>query len=422
MNVGVQCEFKTNVRGCSVITKGIDRREFMGEFGLKVAGTSLLLNQLSVRPVFAGKGPVSKGKQEPAMEYRILGRTGLKVSAVSFGVMNLKEPAVLFKALDLGINYFDTAHYYQNGNAEKMLGEVLKKHGREKVYVATAIRPFHLEDNFDLYGKFRMQSSKELDETLASCLRNLQSDYVDVLLVHNIMNPEWLKTETVLAFAEQVKKDGRARFVGFSLHDPRVYLDAIGEALKTSMYDVILAWFNFKSPPENTEALRRAGRANVGVVAMKTQLGGYKTESTSQLSPQQAALKWALDQDFVSCAVPGMVNMEQLVENVGAVGKRVGWSERKTLHTYYRSIKDRYCVMCGKCSSSCRYRVDINAINRALMYCEGYREWDQGRKTYLGLSKKRSAHACLHCSSPTCQCANGIKIAERMRHAHALFA
>jgi predicted aldo/keto reductase-like oxidoreductase len=154
---------------------------------------------------------------------------------------------------------------------------------------------------------------------------------------------------------------------------------------------------------------------------MKTQLGGYKTEPTSRLSPQQAALKWVLDQDFVSCAVPGMVNMEQLVENAGAVGKKVGWSDRKTLSTYYDSIKDRYCVMCGKCASSCSYRVDINTINRALMYCEGYREFEQGRKTYRALSKRRNGLACLKCSSPTCQCANGIKIAERMRHAHSLF-
>ena len=109
---------------------------------------------------------------------------------------------------------------------------------------------------------------------------------------------------------------------------------SINQALKAPIYDVILAWYNFKSPQEHGEALKKARAANLGIVTMKTQAGGYRKGATDSVSPNQAALKWVLGKDFVDCAIPGMVNMEQLMDNVGAVGKKVGWSDRKTfIHT-----------------------------------------------------------------------------------------
>jgi predicted aldo/keto reductase-like oxidoreductase len=400
--------------------KEINRREFITELGVKLAGTGLLLNQLGARPALGKEKPAPKKDRGPSMEYRTLGKTGLKVSAVSFGVMRLKEPAVLLKALDLGINYFDTAHAYQNGNNEIMLGKVAKEYGRKKIFIATKIHPFHMQKT--LSQEFRLLERKVMDDMMDKSLKRLQTDYVDVLFIHNIMDKSWPLKEEVLAFLENLKKKGKARFVGISIHDPRCYVDAVDNALKAKMYDVVLAWINFKSPPEHAAVLKKARRAGMGIVAMKTQGGGYDKGATASLSPQQAALKWVLDKDFIDCAIPGMVNNEQLVENVGAIGKKVGWSDRKTLNAYYNSIKHQYCVMCGKCFSSCAHNVDINTVNRALMYCEGYRDFEQGRRTYLTLSSRENGLSCMNCTSPTCQCANGIKIAERMRHAHALFA
>ena len=85
--------------------KEIDRREFITDFSIKLAGTGLLLNQIAACATSGGKSPAAKKDKGTNMEYRTLGKTGLKVSAVSFGVMRLKEPAVLFKAFDLGINF-----------------------------------------------------------------------------------------------------------------------------------------------------------------------------------------------------------------------------------------------------------------------------------------------------------------------------
>ena len=404
-----------------MVMRGISRRDFFAECSIKLPGASLLLSQYCAKPAFASKGePAHKKKEEPVMEYRTLGKTGLKVSAIGHGLAQLKEPAVIFKALDLGINFFDTAHSYQNGNSEIMLGKVLKEYGRKKVFIATKIPPlFQLQENS--VEKAPRLERKTMDEIMAKSLKRLKTDYVDVLFVHDIRDKKWLTNETILSFLEQLKKDGKARFVGVSLHDGRIFMDVVEQLAKLTIYDVLLAWLNFLSSPEEIEILRRVRKKNIGVVAMKTQVGGYSDETNPSLSPHQATLKWALNQDFVDCAVPGMKNMEELTENVGAVGKKIGWSERKTLHTYYNAIKHKYCTMCTKCLSGCGNTVDILTINRALMYYEGYGELEQARQTYRQLSRRESAYPCVNCSSPTCRCVNGIKIAQRMKYAHSLF-
>lgn len=400
----------------------INRRKFFTECSVKLSGASLLLSQYCAQPAFASQGePPHTRQKEPTMEYCTLGKTGLKVSVVSHGLAQLKEPAVIFKALDLGINFFDTAHVYRNGNSEILLGKVLKEYGRKKVFIATKLPPlFQLQNN--PMEKGPQLERKTMDEIMETSLKRLQTDYVDVLFVHDVLDKKWLTNETILSFLETLKKEGKARFVGVSLHDRRIFIDVADQLAKLAFYDVLLAWLNFLSPPEEVEALRGVRKKDIGVIAMKTQVGGYDDEPTASLSPHQATLKWALNQDFVDCAVPGMKNMEELIENVGAVGKKMSWSDRKILHTYYNSIKHKYCTMCAQCLPGCGNAIDILNINRALMYYEGYRDLEQARQTYRQLTNRENAYSCINCSSPTCQCVNGIQIAKRMQYAHSLFA
>jgi hypothetical protein len=403
--------------------KGVNRREFITECSLKLAGASVLLNQSGAKPAFGKeKKPKPEKNKEPTMEYRSLGKTGLKVSAVSFGTTHLRDPAVLLSAIDLGINFFDTAPSYAGGNSERMLGQVAKDYGREKIFISTKIRAFEPENKPS--KKFRVLEHKALDLRMEGSLKQLQTDYVDVLFV-GVMHMDWIVNEALLSYLEKLKREGKARFVGISHHEAGIYADVAEHVSKPNIYDVLLTWLDFQSPPEEIEALRKARKKGVGIIAMKTQAGGYevaKGSPLSSLSPHQAALKWVLNQDFVDCAVPGMRNIEQIVENVGVVGKKMGWNDRKTLYAYHNAIKHKYCIMCGKCLKTCGNRINIPTINRALMYCEGHRDFAKGRRTYLKLSKRKSGLSCMNCTSPTCKCANSITIAERMKHAHALFA
>ena len=245
---------------------------------------------------------------------------------------------------------------------------------------------------------------------------------MDVLFVHRVPNKGCLSNGDLLAFLENLKKKGKARFVGVSLHDAGIFVDVADFVSQPNIFDVLLAWLDFTSPPEHIDALKKARKKNVGIIAMKTQAGGYETPSTGFLNPMQAALKWVLNQDFVDCAVPGMQNIEQLEETMGVVGKKMGWNDRKVLHAYSNDIKYHYCIMCGKCLSTCGNRINITTINRALMYSEGHKDFEKGRRTYHALSTGESGLFCMNCTSPTCQCVNSIKIVERMKLAHSLFA
>ena len=397
--------------------KKLTRRRFIRNITAACTCSSLYVNALTPRYALGKPRKKYASKDRMEMEYRTMGRTGLKVSALSFGVMRLAEPAVLFEALDMGINYFDTAHSYQRGNNEKMLGDVLKQYGRKKVFIATKIPPYHKR-----LGMNRLNDQKSLEAKMEKSLRRLQTDYVDVLFLHNIKDPDWPAHDEMLSFCQKMKKTGKARFVGISFHSGgQTYVDTVDQALKTDVYDVFLATLNYKSPKAHIDALKRARKKNVGIVGMKTQAGGYEQGARESLSPHQAALRWVLDREFVDCAIPGMVNRHQLAENSGVIGMKMGWSHRKTLAVYYDGIKDRYCLRCGACSSSCKNAVDIHTIHRSLMYWEGYRDFELGRKTYRGLSNAENALACMRCSTPVCRCINGIKIWKRMRYAHTTF-
>jgi uncharacterized protein len=397
--------------------KKLTRRRFLKNLTLTCTYGTVGTHALAARRVWGKAHEKAGSKASPPMEYRTLGKTGLKVSALSFGVMRLTEPAVLFQALDMGINYFDTAHAYQNGNNEKMLGSVLKRYGRSKVFIATKILPYYKQ-----FGNKRLNSQKSMETMLEKSLRRLQTDYVDVLFLHSITDPGWPLNDGMLEFCEKMKKEGKARFVGISFHTTgQTYVDTVDQTVEAGFYDVFLATLNYKSPPAHIRALKRARQKGMGIIAMKTQAGGYKPESNISLNPHQAALKWVLDNPFVDCAIPGMVNRQQLTENVGVLGKKIGWSDRKTLAAYYDAVKDRYCLRCGSCTASCKNQVDISTIHRCLMYWEGYQDFDLGQATYRRLPSTENALACMGCTLPTCHCINGIKISERMRHAHIHF-
>jgi predicted aldo/keto reductase-like oxidoreductase len=398
--------------------KHLTRRQFLKGISVTCACSNLLTNPFSSGAALGKDKQTESVKTSPNMEYRILGRTGLKVSALSFGVMRLTEPAVLFEALEMGINYFDTAHGYQNGNNEKMLGGVLKDYGRDKVFVATKIPPYHRR----MWIK-QLQDTAAMEKMMDKSLQRLRTDYVDVLFLHNIQDSDWPVNEDMMTFLEKQKKAGKARFVGISFHvEGRRFVEIVNQALKPTLYDVFLATHNFKSPPEHIEALKLARSRQVGIISMKTQAGGYHKGVRGDFNPHQAALKWVLDQDFVSCAIPGMVNRQQLLQNMAVLGKKPGWSDRKVLDAYYAAIKGRYCVRCGACSSSCSRHVDVPSVHRSLMYWEGYSDLELARVTYRELSTEENAQACMSCSRPTCRCVNGIKIEERMRYAHATLA
>src|SRR4030043_1917199 len=146
-----------------MLSKRMGRRKFIKTISSTLLGIAAP-NILKVRS--------SLGKSEKAtnLEYRTLGKTGLRVTAVSMGVMNCSDPSVLLRAFDLGINFYDTADCYMHGKNEEMVGKVFQG-TRDRVYIQTKV---HDHDE------------KKMRQSVERSLRRLRTDYVDVLVWHDL--------------------------------------------------------------------------------------------------------------------------------------------------------------------------------------------------------------------------------------------
>ena len=197
--------------------------------------------------------------------------------------------------------------------------------------------------------------------------------------------------------------------------------------MESGFYDVVLVAINFAMKDEERtkilNSLKRAHEAGVGVVAMKTQAkGGYNTKELGDITPHQAALKWTLQHDFITTAIPGMTTFEAVEENAAVMNTKMTWIDRRNLYRYAKLIDKSYCRMCDQCADTCPKGVAISDNMRFLMYAEGYGDLELGRSHYRSLSTTETAAACMDCTKCVAKCVNGLAIAERMRLAHTMLA
>jgi hypothetical protein len=389
------------------------RREFLraSAQGLAISGVSPFL---TTTPMF------SLLKEGGEVSYRTLGRTGLKVSMVSFGVMTTDNPGVVVKAIRMGINHFDTANVYQSGNNEKMLGGLIKKeNARDKLIIATKVALGRDKSS----GRFTADATREaFIRQYEDGLKRLQTAYADIVYVHNIISPEMVFHEPALEALTQLKKEGKVRFAGISTHQREE--EVIREALKRDFYDVILTAYNFKK--DNREAIRQAiaaaAQKGIGIVAMKTQVGGYDVSSLG-ISPFQACLKWALNDPNVSCAIPGITNFKQLDENFAVMNQfALAPKDLKQLSRYSAYLNGTYCQGCGQCVGSCLRRLDIPEYMRSYMYLTGYCDTGLALGLLREIASSAPADPCSSCGSCSARCPNGIDIRGRMTELRALQA
>jgi hypothetical protein len=368
----------------------------VGSFGVAAAaGVALAQDQ-----------PSSSGPQGSNVLYRTLGRTGLKISAISMGSMTVSEVAVMQAAFDMGVNYVDTARVYMGGRNERIVGDALKGY-RDKVFVATKVKYVSKD-----------QMAKAIEESLAA----LQVDHVDVLQLHDVSKKENVLNKEPRDVLAQARQQGKTRFVGITVHaNEAETLDNIVDDPE-KFFDVVLVTYNFKSDPKVKEAIARAAKANIGIVAMKTQAGGYKTKELGDISPHQAALKWVVRDPNVTAAVPAMENLQQLKENTAVMGMNLALTQadRDVLDRYGRATAAYYCHRCGICRGTCPNGVNVPTINRSLMYAEGYGNLALARETHASLSKETSCEACRDCATCVARCPRGIDIGERIGRAQAL--
>ncbi len=380
------------------------RRDFLK---LGVLGTTSAL--IGWKGLAGASQPAATGPFTfPAPVYRTLGRTGLKITIVSFGAMLTPEPEVIRVAFENGINYVDTARRYMNGRNEEIVAKALKGM-HDKVYVATKI--------------FSTSRKKEdIFRDVETSLSALERDHIDVIQLHNVTGRERLFDPETREALVKLRQQGKVRFFGVTTHTNETeVVNAIVDD-KDRFFDTILVKYNFKSSDELKRAVASAAKAGIGVIAMKTQAGGYTTDALGPISPHQAALKWALQEKSVTAAIPGMRDMGHLREDIAVMGMRLTLADNLILRYYGAAIASRYCHMCGQCEDTCPRGVAISTVNRSLMYAEAYRSAELARATYNEVPTSASAAACIGCGQCTARCANGLDIAAKMARARQLLA
>jgi len=383
------------------------RRNFLAA-GLSLPAAGLASSTRPQTPVARSANllPAPAGE----LRYRVLGRTGLKITTVGFGCMVTSDPSVVEKAADLGINYFDTARSYMDGNNERMVGAALK--GKRK--------------NVVLSTKMHASRKEEALKLLDTSLKELGTDYVDIWCLHRLERGDQI-TEELIDAQQTAKKQGKIRFAGVSTHNPP---DVIPVAIRSGKIDVVLLVYNFTSPKTVEPAVEAAQAAGLGVVAMKVMAGGYRrVRPGSELHAKLgrpgvflSALKWVLRNKNVATTVPSMTDMDQLDEDLKAMTAPYTEEDEKILAQQFRYISPLHCRMCGECEGACPKGLPVADILRFLMYAEGYGQFALGREHFLELPPEVTQVRCNLCPECKVRCRYGVRVAERLGRAQELFA
>lgn len=381
--------------------KSINRRGFLKTGITGAAGI------VALSPTLIG---ASDSKQDQNIVYRTLGKTGMRVPVISFGVMRADSPNLCKAAYEKGIRFFDTANGYQNGNNETMLGNLLKDYPRNSFFLATKVKPAGI----DREGKPSAQTtSEDFLSKFNTSLTRLKMDYVDILYVHDIRNPEMFEYKPIISTVKKLKKEGKIKNIGFSTHaNEPVVIDA---AASLDIFDVILTSYNFKQTYINElqSAIKKASSNGIGIVAMKTMAGGgfLDKEKTKPIN-STAALKWALSNTDISTAIPGMTDFDQLDLNVKLLSDiTITEAEKKDL-ILANAETGLYCTGCTKCLPVCSKKLPVPDLMRAYMYAYGYSNPAMAYSLLGDLGT--NDNPCKDCSTCEVVCTKNFNIKEKI--------
>jgi len=321
----------------------------------------------------------------------------------------------------LGIRHFDTAAGYQQGRNEEMVGQVIKELGvRDKVTIATkeAVRG---SDR----GLSAADGKARFIEMAEKSLKRLQMDHVDMLFYHAVDSVEDARSEGALEALRTLKKEGKTRFIGISTHKT---VDVISEAIKLNMFDVVLVTLNYTMAHDNAvlSTIERAAKSGIGVVAMKTQAGGSVRPDIHLPKPlppvsQTALLKWVLNHDFVTTAIPGFSTYEHLEQDFSVAANLAYTEEEKTFLADKSFVAQaEFCQQCGECREACPKKVEVPALMRSHMYALQYGNTDMARTTLASIPVGKGLEACDKCDSCSVACRNSVNIARKVGDLKAL--
>ena len=375
------------------------RREFL-QAGLALPAAGLT-SPGGLNAVFQGS---------PKVEYRTLGKTGLKLTGVGYGIGYNPVVPVVERAIDMGINYFDTSRVY--GDSEKIFSGIIKGK-RDKIHIAT---------------KSGRRRKDDIIEDINTSLSEIGTDYVDIFHLHARDSPANIPDEALEA-VQECKKAGKARFLGFSCHDPNNMVDFV---LKTKTFDVIQITYSFPiGGIYRDNAIKRLSEAGIGVIAMKVVVGvtwlnlqggiggaAARPEGEGPL----AGIKWVLQNPAIGTTVPFMQSIAELEMNFRAMSEPYTPADEKLLYVINEQIRPYYCRMCYSCSGVCPKGLPVADMLRFLAYNDFAGNFYQAKSNFHDLAKEIRDVNCRDCSSCAIKCPNGVHVQSRLCRAQELLA
>jgi len=369
------------------------------------------------------------------MQYRTLGNTGIRVSALGYGAMRLpmrpggertdvdEEKAVecIHRAFDLGVNYIDTAHGYHGGESEVVVGKAVDGR-RDQIIVSTK-------------NPYRKSDADEWRRTLDLSLDRLKLDYIDLLLIHYVSYSEVVGPMAgpgnSLEAALKAKEEGLFQHFCFSSHDTP---ENIIKLIDTGMFATMTVQYNLLDRA-NEEAIAYAHEKGMGVIIMGP-IGGGRLVEPSEFqkaipggakSTPEIALRFVLSNPAVSTALSGMNAIEQVEENCASASREEPLSAGEVAQVE-QMLQDRqklaelYCTGCNYCLP-CPNDVNIPACFRAMNLERVYGLHAHAKREYRSIKpdakqadkKGERADACQECGKCEEKCPQDIPIMEQLK-------
>lgn len=370
----------------------------------------------------------------PQMQYRPMGRTGVNVSALGFGMLRLpmKDGHVDFdqttpmvrRAIEGGVNYIDTGRVYLGGESEQAVGKALAGGWRDRVYVTSKI-PW-----------WEMQSADDFEKFFDQSRRTIGTDVIDFYHIHMIMHRAW--NDYVLPYRliekmERLKSQGKIRFMGFSFHDSLQLFKKVVEY--TPAWDFCLIQHNYLDYEYEAGVLgpKYAAANGMGLAVMKPVRTGFLASLPQVMRDALASTgihkpdtEWALDYLWdipeVSVAVSGMGNMEDVEENLMYASKArpnmLTPAEREALgaavYAYRHAPEHIDCTGCYQCIP-CPHNVAIGYIfayvyNNYILHRNKERAMADYTVSMSPVQRGDPASSCVACGECLAKCPQHLDI------------
>jgi predicted aldo/keto reductase-like oxidoreductase len=332
-------------------------------------------------------------------------------------------------AIDNGVNYFDTAYIYHDGESEPFLGKALQDGYRDSVYLATKL------------PSWLIKSREDMDKYLNEQLEKLKTDHIDFYLVHSLNKKYWdnLTNLGIFEFLDSIKKDGRVKHVGFSFHDK---LDLFKKIVDSYDWSFTQIQYNYLDEyyQAGLEGLEYAANKNLGVVIVEPLRGGKLVNNLpndirgmlSSAPTKRTAAEWALrfvlDKPEVSLVLSGMGNIDQVKENLKIVNEAMPNTLTSEEKQFINELKDKFkqkikvdCTECKYCMP-CPAGVNIPNCFTHLNNDSMFNDRENIKKQYsMSLGEKSKASKCVECGKCENNCPQQIKIREKLKEVVSIF-